>query len=500
VSQAPAAVAAPHEAAVAAAESAWREGGNALDLALAAAAALVVAYPHQCALGGDLIALVRDPDGAIRAVVSAGAAPRAIDVAALRAAGDRMPPGGPDSVTVPGVVAGWAALADGAANDLGGHLRRAAALAGDGVPVAAGLARAIGARSDAVAADPGLRELLTPDGAPLPEGATLRQPRLADTLRAIADGGPDTVYGGPVGEALVAGLQRLGGRLDLDDLRAHEAEITNPLSETVGGARWSVAPPPSQGATLLGLLRALDRDEPPLRAVRSLSTARDALLGDPRRQPIDIHGLLAGATPTALSGPPRVTGDTVAVAAADADGRAVILIQSVYQTFGAGILEPETGIVLHNRGSAFSLVPGHPAELAGGARPPHTLCPAIVETAGGAIVAVGCQGGRAQPQVLAHVAGAAAADGSDLGAALARPRWIVGARDAGRERETILAEPGATAPDEEAAAAGIAVEQLPGLADVAGHVQVARLAGGDLAAATDPRADGRAVVFAGGGA
>ena len=296
----------------------------------------------------------------------------------------------------------------------------------------------------------------------------------------------------------MAGLQRLGGRLDADDLRSHRADVGEPLSATVDGARWSVAPPPSQGATLLGQLLALAGGEPPLRAARSLAAARDALLGDPRRGPVDVDGLLAGAVPATGPGSVRAAGDTVAVAAADAEGRAVALIQSVYQTFGAGILEPETGIVLHNRGSAFSLVPGHPGEVAGGARPPHTLCPAIVETADGAIVAAGCQGGRAQPQVLAQIAAAAAAGASDLDAALARPRWVVGARDVGRDRETLLAEPGAEAPEAEAEAAGIPVERLAGPADVAGHVQVARLAAGGLSAASDPRADGRALVLTAG--
>jgi gamma-glutamyltranspeptidase len=496
VTPAPAAVAAPHPAAVAAAESAWHDGGNALDLALAAAAALVVAYPHQCALGGDLIALVRNPRCEVRAIVSAGAAPFAIDVEALRAASERMPPGGPDSVTVPGVVAGWEALAaQGAARPLAEHLRRAAELAADGIPVAPGLARAILARHAVVAADPGLSELLMPGGEPLAEGATLRQPRLAGSLRAIADGGAEAFYDGPVGEALVAGLQRLGGRLDAGDLRTHRPDVADPLTATVAGVRWSVAPPPSQGATLLGTLRALAAGEPSLRTARALAAARDALLGDPRHGPVDVDGLLAGAVPATGSGPARGAGDTVAVATADGEGRVVALIQSVYQTFGAGILEPETGIVLHNRGSAFSLAPGHPGELAGGARPPHTLCPAIVETGAGAIVAAGCQGGRAQPQVLAQIAAAAATDGSDLDAALARPRWVVGARDIGRERETVLAEPGAAAPGDEAAAAGIPVERLAGPADVAGHVQVARLAADGLSAASDPRADGRAVVL-----
>jgi gamma-glutamyltranspeptidase len=411
-----------------------------------------------------------------------------------------MPPGGPETVTVPGAVAGWGVLAGlGAASPLRGHLLRAGDLAADGTPVAAGLARAIVARRTVVAADQGLRELLMPGGEPLSEAATLRQPRLAESLRAIADGGVGAFYGGPVGERLVAGLRRLGGRLDADDLRSHRPDVSEPLSATVDGARWSVAPPPSQGATLLGQLLALASGQPPLRAARTLAAARDALLGDPRHGPVDVDALFAGAVPATGPEPVRAAGDTVAVAAADADGRAVALIQSVYQTFGAGILEPETGIVLHNRGSAFSLVPGHPGEVAGGARPPHTLCPAIVETADGAIVAAGCQGGRAQPQVLVQIAAAAAAGASDLDAALARPRWVVGARDIGRERETVLAEPGAAAPEAAAAAARIPVERLARPADVAGHVEVARPAPGGLSAASDPRADGRALVLAAGG-
>ena len=136
---------------------------------------------------------------------------------------------------------------------------------------------------------------------------------------------------------------------------------------------------------------------------------------------------------------PRAAGDTVAMTAVDEEGRAVTLIQSLYAHFGSGLLEPETGIVLHNRGGGFSLEPGHPGCLAPGARPPHTLCPSMVH-AGDAVIAFGCQGGRAQPQILAQVASAVADPSSDLQAAVGRPRWIVGGADLGYgDGETVLA-------------------------------------------------------------
>jgi oxamate amidohydrolase len=127
--------------------------------------------------------------------------------------------------------------------------------------------------------------------------------------------------------------------------------------------------------------------------------------------------------------------------------------------------------------------------LAPGARPPHTLCPSIV-FAGDAIVAAGCQGGCAQPQILAQVASDIADPASDLHAAVSRPRWIVGGPDLGSASETVLAEPGAQAPEAEAAATGVAFERLSEPTGMAGHVQAARLGPDGLSAGSDPRADG----------
>jgi oxamate amidohydrolase len=488
------AVAAPHPAAVAAAELAVAAGGGAIDAALAAAVALTVVYPHQCSLGGDLVALVHRPDGGVRAVLSIGAAAAAVDLRALRAAGDRMPHRGPHTVTVPGVVAGWEALArlGGSPALLTRALEHAASLAAGGVPVSAGLARALAEGRGTIHADPGLRAVFAPGGELLAEGAALVQPALAQTLGELARD-PAAYYSGPVGDALAAGLRQLGSPLTTADLAAHRAEHPEPLSLEVAGARWWAAPPPSQGAVLLALLDVAAGRTPSIEHCRVAAGARDRLLGDPRRGPVDLAGLLnpwrtPPARGTATS--PPAGGDTVAVTAMDGTGLAVTLIQSVYESFGAGICERDTGIVLHSRGSAFSLTEGHPALIGPGLRPPHTLCPLIGRT-DEVLLAVGCQGGRAQPQILSQTAPALLDPGISPDEVLARPRRIVGWRDLGYEWETVLAEPGApTGPSP------IPFDQVAGLVDDAGHVQaVRRQAGNVLEASADPRADGRGAVL-----
>jgi gamma-glutamyltranspeptidase len=494
----PVAVAAPHPAAVAAARQVAEAGGNALDAALAAAAALTVAYPHQCSVGGDLVAIVRPAGGPVRAVLSIGAAAAAVDVAALRAAGDRMPFGGPQTITVPGVVAGWAAIAGlGARLPLRDLLAPAIGLAAGGVPVSPGLHRAVLGRLDDVRADPGLAALLL-DATGRPRTG-LVQPALAATLTAIAANW-NTFYRGHLGHRLAAGLRALGSPLDVADLAAHRAEVTDPLTTVVDGVTWHAAPPPVQGATFLAVVGSPVL----LAAARRAQVARDALLGDPRTGPVDLAGLMLRGPALARTAPdsgPKPAGDTVAVAAVDGGGTAVTLIQSVFQSFGSGLLDPGTGVVLHNRGSSFSLDLGHPGRLAPGARPPHTLCPTIA-TADGVVLALGCQGGRSQPWILAQVASDAVGS-PDLAGLLARPRWIIGAREIGRDAPTLLLEPGTPRATDLAGIAGglgLATETTAALHDEAGHVQVARLRGTDLAAAGDPRADGLGAVVGHGAA
>jgi oxamate amidohydrolase len=477
------AIAAPHKAAVEAAEAAVRNGGNAVDAALAAAITLTVVYPHQCSLGGDLVALLHLPDGTVQAILSIGAAPaEALPL-------DEIPRQGAMSVTVPGVVAGWQSLAGNATLPLAEPLRYAAGLARDGVAVSPGLAHAVEDRWDAVQADRGLRDLLLDDGR---IRTVLQQPQLAETLAKLATG-PGEFYQGTIAAQLADFLRRGGSLMSTEDFARHEAELAEPLALDLPDGRWYAAPPPTQGVVLLAVLASTPADGL-VELCRRAAATRDRLLGDPKAGPIDVAALLRAEEPAPASVSSRAAGDTVAVTAVGEDGLAVSLIQSVYQSFGAGICDPATGIVLHNRGAAFSLESGHPAEFGPGRRPPHTLCPVIGRSAD-VLLAAGCQGGRAQPQILAQTVPELLRLDTDPARTLARPRWVVGARDIGYETETVLAEPGsrrgaASSTDP----APVAVTAGP--VDEAGHVQVARLVRETLDAASDPRADGGAAVLA----
>lgn len=493
------ALAAPHPAAIRAGREAVEAGGNAVDAALAAAIMLAVVYPHQCAIGGDLIALIRSPEGETTSVLAAGAAPAAIEDVASR--WTEVPRAGAHAVTVPGMFAGWRALAAlGGSAPLAAALERAAVVAREGSPVSAGLARALQSRADAVYADAGLRAVFAAEGDLLTEGDVFTQPALARTLEALAVD-PDSFYRGSIAAALVRALQADGGVHLEHDFASYRPEVGPALSRIIGRDTWTVAPPPSGGAILLGVVSEASRDQAatPGRlleaAVRGMRT-RSALLADPRSVDVDIDALLALAGPTEIPpGEPRPQGDTAAVVATDAAGWSVTIVQSVYQTFGAGLLDPETGVLFHNRGSAFSADPAHPARIRPGARPPHTLTPAIVD-AGEITVVAGCQGGRAQPWILAQLLPDTLDAAVSLDDVLDRPRWVVGDRDLGHDSITLVTEPGVSAElSGVARKLGIGEATFPGPADEAGHVQLVRRGGGRLEAASDPRADGAGVVI-----
>lgn len=493
------ALAAPHPEAIRAGREAVEAGGTAVDAALAAAVMLAVVYPHQCAIGGDLIALIRSPEGETTSVMAAGSAPAAIEEVA--SGWSEVPRAGAHAVTVPGMFAGWRALAAlGGARPLSDVLERAASVAREGSAVSAGLARALQNRADAVLADTGLRGVFAPDGGLLAEGDTFVQPALARTLDTLATD-PDAFYRGSIATALVRALQGDGGVHAAHDFASYRPEVGPALSRIIGRDTWTVAPPPSGGAILLGVVSEASRDAPvtPGRmleaAVRGMRT-RSALLADPRAVHVDIDALLALAGPGEIPpGEPRPQGDTAAVVATDAAGWSVTIVQSVYQTFGAGLLDPETGVLFHNRGSAFSADPAHPARIRPGARPPHTLTPAIVD-AGEVTVIAGCQGGRAQPWILAQLLPDTLDAATTLDEVLERPRWIVGDRDLGHDSITLVTEPGVSPTlGDVARELGIGEAAFPGPADEAGHVQLVRRAGTALEAASDPRADGSGIVI-----
>ena len=510
------AVAAPHALAVRAASRVADGGGNVIEAAVAAAAALTVVYPHQCSLGGDLFAILRFPDGTVRSINSSGRYGTR-PVAAL----DRMPVAGPLTVTVPGTVAGWEWLLD----QGGGHvpleqiLQPAIELADAGAAVGAGLAHAMAGARRPPALDAGLRALLVrSDGTPLGVGDTLRQPRLAATLRDLADRGLRDFYEGLVGDRIAVAFDGLGIPVSRHDLADHEVVIESPLAVTAAGCRVMTSPPNSQGYLLLTSLLALDeysrrRLSVDDRALVDLfafgGRRRERELADPRSMTVDVEhllmpdaissdvddllaGLSRSRTPTSTP-TVRASGDTVAVTAVAADGTAVSLIQSLFQSFGSRLRDPDTGIVFHNRGSFFSVDPTSPNALAPGKRPAHTLMPVLIEHPDGAVSAFGAMGGRAQPQIhaqlLRHVLG-----GAGPAEAVSAPRYLVGRFNG--DTDSIVAE--SDLPPERLAAlrrSGLEVRVTPPHDDKLGHAMICMLGpDGRLDAGADPRSDGEVLM------
>jgi gamma-glutamyltranspeptidase len=510
------AIATPHRAATQAGVAAFDAGGNAVDAALAAAVTLAVVYPHMCGVGGDLFALVQALNGQTIALNASGAAPRGIDVDALRAAHDAMPEYGPLTITVPGAVSGWAAVAElGADLPFERAFQRAISHARDGTAVASSLASSLAREPERLFADPGMREVFTRDGSPVAQGHTFVQPALAATLEAIALEGPSALYGGEVGARLVNGLRAAGSPMALDDLASHRPELDSPLAARYRDLHVSVAPPNSQGFALLEMLLAVERleiDPDPLGADAALlaevfaaaSADRDRHNADPRyaRVPVGTlldEGHIATLCDEVRAGPvdvgPQGAGDTIALVTADGDGRAVSLIQSLSSGFGSGILEPSTGIICHNRGSAFSLDAESPNVFAGGKRPAHTLMPVLVHRGERLVAATGAMGGGGQPQINFQDLVRAFELGMDPGAAVSAPRWLMGGMDLHPGRSVELEAGVPTWVRDAFERSGFALTLLGEWDDGVGHAHLIRVAeDGTLVAATDPRADGDAAA------
>jgi oxamate amidohydrolase len=525
------AVATPHHAATDAAADVFRAGGNAVDAAVTAAVTLAVVYPHMCGVGGDLFALVQEPDGQAIAINSSGAAPLGIDADAVRAANARMPERGPLTITVPGAVAGWeAVLAEGGSIPWPAAFDHAIPLAAEGMDVSRSLASTLSAGAPLLDPDPGMREVFYPGGSPAPPGSVLRQPALAASLRAIAERGPGALYGGELGERYAAGLASAGSPMSPADLEGHRIEIAPPLAGRYSGFDVRVVPPNSQGFVLLEILAAIERlgiVTDPLgpdagtmaHLFRAASADRDRHNADPFVARVPIAALLddghiaaladqargaaepprpSDARPAATSVPDlrHLRGDTIALVTADGDGRAVSLIQSLYNGFGSGILEPDTGIVAHNRGACFTLDASSRNALEGGKRPAHTLMPVLVHRADGLAGVLGTMGGSAQPQINAM----SVLRLFDLGLtpedALRSPRWLVDGMDAADPRRSAIAEAGV--PSEAMASldrAGFEIDVVANLSDDVGHAHAIRCApDGTMEAASDPRADGSAAA------
>jgi gamma-glutamyltranspeptidase len=484
--------------------AAFRSGGNALDAALATAASLTVTTPDNCSLGGDLFAIVRQPAGDVLVVNASGPAASSVIADEVRARyGAEMPIVGAQTVTVPGVVAGWESLwACGARLPWADHFDVAIAQALEGVPLVSSAAESLTRNADLFSRDPGMRALFYANDRPLEAGDILRQPQLADTLAEIAEDGARAFYEGDIALRWLDYVRGHGSVLEAGDLAGYRPEIAEP--HKAGWNRFDIytAPPNSQGFLLPLILNAAtqaDEVSDPLStaapqvaaAFRAAAETRAQRLADPAFAEISVDSL-ESPQPTARGGA-RARGDTVAVVAADGEERAVCLIQSVFHAFGAGMLDPDTGIVAQNRGASFSLDPDSPNVLAPSKRPAHTLSPTLVEEGGRLRVVLGTMGGLIQPQALAQILMHLAA-GMACHSAVEAPRFVVGGMEAGSSPDDLLAEDRVpTLAQAALEAAGWCVTKLPSPATEVGVAQVITCDElGSYATASDPRSDGMA--------
>ncbi|MDB5044304.1 MAG: gamma-glutamyltransferase [Deinococcus sp.] len=434
-------------------QSVLAAGGNAVDAAIATAAALTVLEPTSNGIGGDLFALVWD-GGEVHGLNASGAAPAALSLDALqeRHAG-QMPRHGWTPVTVPGAVRGWADLhARFGRLPFAAVLAPAVAYARDGYPLspvlAAGWARAI--RIYTAAHLPLFREwfdTFAPAGFTPAPGALWRSEAHARTLEAIAATQGHSLYEGDLAAQVDAHARATGGLLRADDLAAHRSEWVKPIYADFMGHRVYEIPPNGQGIAALIALNALNGLELPdqygdpaglhlqIEAMKRGFHDAHSFVGDPRHVSVDTEHLLSAANAAAhrvhispAAHDPRTqapsTGGTVYLATADDQGQMVSLIQSNYMGFGSGVVVPGTGIALHNRGHNFSLEAGHPNALAPGRRPYHTIIPGFLGRADGTPVGpFGVMGGFMQPQGHLQVVLNTVRYGMNPQQALDAPRW-----------------------------------------------------------------------------
>jgi gamma-glutamyltranspeptidase len=543
------AVVAPHHLATEAGLRMLRAGGHAVDAAIAANAALGVVAPNTCGIGGDAFWLIWDAaeasaggHGRQLALNGSGRSPGGADPAQLRREGlGAMPVRGPRSVTIPGAVRSWAdAHRRFGRLSVSELLGPAIELADGGFPAWRELIDAIehSARvfDAALGADAPFFGVYRPNGRPWRPGEVIRLPGLAGTLRQLADDGFDAFYDGEVGERQAALLARLGVDCGPADFREHRSTWGEPIATTYRGVRATTHPPNSSGVVALELLNILEQFEPPeggfepdglrspawahlaIEAAKLAMADRDAHLTDPEATDVPIDRLLDKAhaadlaalidpwqasVPKASTNPPG--GGTAYLAAVDAEGNAVSLIQSNYLGFGSGVVDPETGIHYQNRGSYFSLDPDHPNVLAPGKRTLHTLMPCMLfrDAQAGPWIVVGSEGGDAQPQIHAQLVSHIVDGGLDIAGAVAAPRWSVEPRFHFDPPRQVIAEsrfaPGFI---EALETMGHPVTRIGGYEEGVGTQHAIELVdggpsapGGSVAAVTDPRSHGLPAVW-----
>lgn len=426
-----------------------RDGGSAVDAAIAANAALGLMEPTGCGIGGDLFAIVWDPKAEkLVGLNASGRAPMGQTLAQLRQRISKdgqlpaeIPNWGAVSVTVPGAVDGWFTLHERyGRRTMAQNLAPAIAYARNGFPVTQLIGHYLGRSLDAFTKLHGrglieeidnYRATFVIDGKAPSEGQIFQNPQLATTYQRIAEGGRDAFYTGKIADTIDAYMQRIGGPLRKADFVAHRSQWVEPVSVNYRGYDVWELPPNGQGIAALQILNVLegfdlasmgfgsaDHIHVMAEAKKLAFADRARFYADPAFAEVPVAELLSDAYATkrrglidlnraALSvdpGEPKLErGDTIYLTVADADGMMVSLIQSNYRGMGSGLVPDGLGFMLQDRGALFSLDADHPNAYAPKKRPFHTIIPAFVSRQGKPWMSFGLMGGGMQPQGHAQV-------------------------------------------------------------------------------------------------
>jgi gamma-glutamyltranspeptidase/glutathione hydrolase len=513
---------APHALAAQSALAVLREGGNALEAMVAAAASIAVVYPHMNSIGGDAFWCIHVPGQPPRAIDASGAAGRAASIDFYRERKLATIPfrGGVAANTVAGTVSGWE-LALELARELGGRMPLSRLLADaihyarDGIVVTRSQTNTTRDKLQGLKGQPGFDEAFLVDGAPPATGTRFRNPRLAATLERLASAGLSDFYRGELARSFAKDLAAVGSPVALADLESHRAQWREPLELAHSRGRVLNVPPPTQGVVSLLILGILDRLQVErvdpssadyvhlcVEAVKRAFTIRDRYVTDPAYMEIPAPALLEAGRIDELAGridrhraapwgASRGPADTIWMGAIDGEGRAVSFIQSLYHEYGSGVVLAQSGVNWQNRGCSFSLDERALNVLRPGRKPFHTLNPAMALLDDGRTMVYGNMGGDGQPQSQSAVFTRTVLFGMDPQAAIAAPRWLLG-RTWGNATDSLKLESRfpATVVDE-LRRRGHDVEVLSEYDEAVGHAgAILRTRDGLLEGGTDPRSDG----------
>ena len=409
-----------------------KNGGNAIDAAIAANAVLGLVEPTGCGIGGDLFAIIWSAkDKKLYGLNASGPAPQTISIETLKEKGlDMIPPYGPLPVTVPGAVAGWSALHKRfGKRDFSTLFDNAIDYANNGFPVSEVVAYYLDISSSRFKDYPNFSDVWMPNNKSLQKGDIFKNRDLANTYLSIAESYGSSFYSGTLAKSMTEFIQEQGGYLTINDMKSFQPQWVEPVSTNYRGYDVWELPPNGQGIAALQILNILEQYD--LRSMGHNSAElihifteakklayedRAKYYADPNFNSIPVNELISktyAKQRNKLINPTQAAksylagkledGDTIYLTVADNEGNMVSLIQSNYRGMGSGMVPPQLGFMLQDRGEMFSLDPNHANALVGGKRPFHTIIPAFITKDDKPFISFGLMGGGMQPQGHAQI-------------------------------------------------------------------------------------------------